>query len=80
VTIVPVLWKAYTQLTRAEAAIRIHKDQLEVRPIWHQRADRVQALSSYAFSPSCRQQRAGLGKFAAIHDLPTLPPICNRGE
>jgi len=37
------LWKAYIQLTQAEAAFRIQKDQLRVRPIWHQRADRVQA-------------------------------------
>lgn len=32
------LWKAYIQLTQAEAAFRIQKDQLRVRPIWHQRA------------------------------------------
>ena len=37
------LWKAYIQLTQAEAAFRIQKDQLNVRPIWHQRAERVQA-------------------------------------
>ena len=37
------LWKAYIQLTLAEAAFRIQKDQLNVRPIWHQREDRVQA-------------------------------------
>jgi transposase len=37
------LWKAYIQLTQAEAAFRIQKDQLRIRPIWHQRADRVQA-------------------------------------
>lgn len=37
------LWKAYIQLTQAEAAFRIQKDQLCLRPIWHQRADRVQA-------------------------------------
>ena len=37
------LWKAYIQLTQAEAAFRIQKDQLNVRPIWHQREDRVQA-------------------------------------
>src|ERR1700746_2798372 len=36
------LWKAYIQLTQAEAAFRIQKDQLNVRPIWHQREDRVQ--------------------------------------
>ena len=37
------LWKAYIQLTQAEAAFRIHKQDLTLRPIWHQREDRVQA-------------------------------------
>jgi len=37
------LWKAYIQLTQAEAACRIQKDHLRVRPNWHQRTDRVQA-------------------------------------
>ena len=37
------LWTAYIQLTDAEAAFRIHKQDLGLRPIWHQREDRVQA-------------------------------------
>jgi transposase len=37
------LWKRYIQLTDAEWAFRITKDELVIRPIWHQRADRVQA-------------------------------------
>lgn len=37
------LWQAYIQLTQAETAFRIHKQDLSLRPIWHQRADRVQA-------------------------------------
>jgi transposase len=37
------LWKAYIQLTEAEAAFRIHKSDLRIRPIWHQRKDRVLA-------------------------------------
>ena len=37
------LWKAYIQLTEAEAAFRVHKQDLKLRPIWHQREDRVQA-------------------------------------
>ncbi len=37
------LWRAYIQLTEAEAAFRIHKQDLRLRPIWHQREDRVQA-------------------------------------
>jgi transposase len=37
------LWKRYIQLTEAEWAFRISKDELEIRPIWHQRQDRVLA-------------------------------------
>lgn len=62
------LWKAYIQLTQAEAAFRIQKDQLHVRPIWHQRADRVQAHILVCFlafvlwkTLELWQQRAGLG-------------------
>jgi transposase len=37
------LWKHYIQLTEAEWAFRITKDELEIRPIWHQKKDRVLA-------------------------------------
>lgn len=37
------LWKRYIQLTEAEWAFRITKDELEIRPIWHQKPDRVKA-------------------------------------
>jgi transposase len=37
------LWKAYIQLTEAEAAFRIHKSDLKIRPIWHQKTERIQA-------------------------------------
>ncbi len=37
------LWKAYIQLTEAEAAFRIQKSDLRIRPVWHQREDRVLA-------------------------------------
>jgi transposase len=62
------LWKAYIQLTQAEAAFRIQKDQLNVRPVWHQRAERVQAHILVCFlafvlwkSLEMWQSRAGLG-------------------
>lgn len=62
------LWKAYIQLSQAEAAFRIQKDQLSIRPIWHQREDRVQAHILVCFlafvlwkSLELWQQRAGLG-------------------
>jgi hypothetical protein len=35
------LWKRYIQLTEAEWAFRITKDELEIRPIWHHKPDRV---------------------------------------
>jgi len=37
------LWQAYIQLTEAEAAFRIHKESLQLRPVWHQTAERVTA-------------------------------------
>jgi transposase len=37
------LWHAYMQLTEAELAFRIQKSDLRIRPIWHQKQDRVQA-------------------------------------
>jgi transposase len=62
------LWKAYIQLTQAEAAFRIEKDQLKVRPIWHHHEDRAQAHILVCFLAfvlwKCLemwQSRAGLG-------------------
>jgi transposase len=37
------LWRAYIQLTEAENAFRIHKSDLRLRPVWHQKEDRVKA-------------------------------------
>ena len=37
------LWRAYIQLAQAEAAFRVQKSELSIRPIWHQRADRVES-------------------------------------
>lgn len=62
------LWRTYTQLTEAEAAFRLHKSDLSLRPIWHQRKERVQAhilvcFLAYALWKTLEQwqQRAGLG-------------------
>jgi transposase len=37
------LWEAYIHLTDAEEAFRIHKSDLHLRPLWHQKDDRIQA-------------------------------------
>jgi len=62
------LWKRYIQLTEAEWAFRITKDELVIRPIWHQRPDRVKAhilvcFLAYVLWKSLAQwmRRAGLG-------------------
>ncbi len=62
------LWKQYIQLTEAEWAFRITKDELKIRPIWHQKAERVQAhilvcFLAYVLWKALAQwmRRAGLG-------------------
>jgi transposase len=37
------LWQTYIQLCQAEAAFRVEKSDLSIRPVWHHRPDRVQA-------------------------------------
>jgi transposase len=62
------LWRTYVQLSEAEAAFRIHKSELSIRPIWHQREDRVKAhilvcFLAYVLWKTLEQwqRRAGLG-------------------
>jgi hypothetical protein len=62
------LWKAYIQLTEAEAAFRIHKTDLSLRPVWHHKEDRVLAhilvcFLAYVLWKTLGQicQAAGLG-------------------
>ena len=89
------LWKAYIQLTQAEAAFRIQKDQLNLRPIWHQREDRVQAHILVCFlafvlwkSLESWQSRAGLGnsprtileELKRIQSQDVVLPTAERGQ
>jgi len=89
------LWKAYIQLTQAEAAFKIQKDELNVRPIWHQREDRVQAHILVCFlafvlwkSLEMWQQRAGLGnsprtileELARIQSHDVVLPTATHGQ
>ena len=89
------LWRAYIQLTQVEAAFRIQKDQLNVRPIWHQREDRVQAHILVCFlafvlwkSLEMWQQRAGLGnsprtileELARIQSQDVVLPTATHGQ
>jgi transposase len=62
------LWRRYIQLTEAEWAFRIAKDELVIRPIWHQKEDRVRAHILVCFlayvlwkTLAGWMQRSGLG-------------------
>jgi len=62
------LWRVYIQLTEAEAAFRIQKSDLQLRPIWHKKPKRVEAhilvcFLAYVLWKTLAQlcHRAGLG-------------------
>ena len=89
------LWRTYVQLSEAEAAFRIQKSELSIRPIWHQRADRVQAhilvcFLAYVLWKALQgwQRRAGLGssprtvleELHRIQAVDVVVPLKDRGE
>lgn len=62
------LWNLYIQLTEAEAAFRIQKSELKIRPIWHHKAERTEGhilvcFLAYALWKTLAgwQTKAGLG-------------------
>jgi transposase len=84
------LWKTYIQLTDAESAFRIHKSELSIRPVWHQKQDRVLAhilvcFLAYVLWKTLEQwqRRAGLGnsprtvldELAAIQSTDVVLPL-----
>jgi transposase len=61
-------WQTYIQLTQAEAAFRIHKSELSIRPVWHWKERRVRShilvcFLAYVLWKTLEQwqSRAGLG-------------------
>jgi transposase len=86
------LWRTYIQLTEAEAAFRIHKSDLSIRPIWHQKQERVEAhilvcFLAYVLWKTLEQwqQRAGLGnsprtileELGRIHSTDVVLPLAD---
>jgi transposase len=89
------LWRTYIQLTEAEAAFRIHKSDLSIRPVWHQKAERVQAhilvcFLAYVLWKTLEQwqQRAGLGnsprtileELGRIQSTDVMLPLADKSE
>jgi transposase len=86
------LWKTYVQLTEAEAAFRVHKSELAMRPIWHHKEARIKAhilicFLAYALWKTLQQwqSRAGLGhsprtvltEFSRIHAADVVLPLAD---
>lgn len=89
------LWGIYMQLTQAEAAFRITKSDLGLRPVFHQKASRVGAhvlvcFLALAMWKSLEQwmKVQGLGTCARqlvedmreVHSLDVLLPVKDRGS
>lgn len=87
------LWKIYIQLNQAENAFRMSKSDLRLRPIFHQKADRVQAHIFICFIALAMwktlelwMNASGLGRspmklmeeFREIHSLDIIVPIKDR--
>jgi transposase len=67
------LWKSYIQLTDAEWAFRITKDELAIRPVWHQGAARVQAHILVCFlAYALWKTLGGWMKLAGLGDSPRV--------
>jgi transposase len=84
------LWKTYIQLSEAEAAFRIQKSDLGIRPIWHHKQGRIKAhilvcFLAYVLWKTLQQwqSRAGLGhsprtilsEFSRIHAADIVLPL-----
>ncbi len=89
------LWKHYIQLTEAEWAFRITKDELVLRPIWHHKEDRVKAHILVCFLAFAMwktlagwMRRSGLGdaprslldELAKIKSGDVVLPICMEND
>ena len=86
------LWKTYIQLSEAEAAFRIDKSDLCIRPIWHHKKDRIQShilicFLAYGLWKTLQQwqSHAGLGdsprtvltELSRIHSADIVLPLAD---
>lgn len=89
------LWKTYVQLSEAEAAFRVQKSDLCIRPIWHRKQERIKAhvlicFLAYALWKTLQkwQSRAGLGdcprtiliEFSRIHSAEIVLPLADGSQ
>jgi transposase len=79
-----VLWEYYLQLVEVEGAFKLLKDDLAVRPIYHQKESRVEAHIFVAFLAYClsvtlrghlRQVAGGLTSRAVLEKFATIQMV-----
>jgi transposase len=86
------IWRLYVQLTQIEAVFRSLKSELDIRPIYHQKEDRIDAHIFIAFLAYCLQvtlknramayapgltPQAILEKLGAIQMIDVCFPTCD---
>ena len=84
------LWKTYMQLTEVEETFRMFKSEMNIRPVWHQTTERVQAHIFVCFlslvmyrTLSQWMQGAGIGssprklieELANLHSMDVVLPL-----
>jgi len=69
------LWQAYIQLTEAEAAFRIEKSDLRIRPIWHQNEERVYPRGASKWNPIEHRLFGPITKNWAGHPLRSMETL-----
>jgi transposase len=89
------LWRTYIQLSEAEAAFRIQKSDLCIRPIWHHKQERIKAhilicFLAYALWKTLQkwQSRAGLGdsprtiltELSRVHSADVVLPLADGSQ
>lgn len=89
------LWKTYIQLTDLEETFRVLKSEMDIRPVWHQTEERVQAHIFVCFlslvmyrTLSQWMQAAGIGnsprklieELANIRSMDVVLPVANGPE
>jgi transposase len=89
------LWKTYIQLSEAEAAFRIQKSDLCIRPIWHRKQGRIKAhilicFLAYVLWKTLQQwqSRTGLGhsprtiltELSRIHSADIVLPLADASK
>lgn len=89
------LWERYLLLTEIEAAFKSLKDDLSIRPVYHQKLERIEAHIFVAYLAYCLQvtlkgklkqvaggltPRAVLDKFASIQMMDVIFPTQEEGK